>query len=148
MCVRTAAPLTPPGQITRFSRTIFPQHVRQIRKHDVSPVGRRQGGGRGVRSEVVYCSPVMTKQMASSASSSPECKDALPEGAETGDGISQERGSLMKCPPLSVQDKTHFCAGGRIARTTLLPRGHIRFLKFQVWDSLRVRRQDLNELSG
>lgn len=44
LCVRVAAPLTPPGQITRFSRTIFPQHVRQIRKHDVSPVGRRQGG--------------------------------------------------------------------------------------------------------
>lgn len=30
----------------------------------------------------------------------------------------------MKCPPLSVQDKTHFCAGGRIPSDFITPRTH------------------------
>lgn len=125
LCVRVAAPLTPPGQITRFSRTIFPQHVRQIRKHDVSPVGRRQGGYSRIDGVVV----VVVRG------------GLLPAGNDETDGLlrplqSKERGSvpqerrarlsqgrriLDEVPPLSVQDKTHFYAEQHVVRVTLLP---------------------------
>lgn len=71
----------------------------------------------GERSEVVYCSPVMTKQMASSLPPRLRRKEALGQRKRH----EQERGEpdlsrpriLDEVPPLSVQDKTHFRAGGR-----------------------------------
>lgn len=41
-------------------------------------------------------------------------------------------------PPLSVQDKTHFRAGGRVPRATLLP-ANTRFLKSHCGTLVRVR---------
>lgn len=154
-CVRMAAPLTPHGQITRFSRTIFPQHVRQIRKHDVSPVGRRQGGEPGERGWTVRGGLLLSGNdetdgllclLVSDVRRLPtEARDtSIPQ--ERGDRISQDRGSLMKCRHYRCRTKPTF-APADVPRATLLP-ANTRFLKSHCWTRSCTRCQDLNELTG
>lgn len=55
--------LTPQaGQITRFSWTIFLRHVRQIRKHDVSPKGDDSEGYRAASQRVFYSFSFVKKE--------------------------------------------------------------------------------------
>ena len=126
-------PLTPPGQITRFSRAIFPQHVRQIRKHDVSPVGQGEAGLLPAGNDETD-----GQQRDEDARGKGVVRVPVPAGRR----VRSLEGSLMKCRHYRAQDKTHFCLD---VRRVYYPRTHASTNRTTARPNCRSSSAKLNE---